>query len=144
MSLFQPDIDQEGGGPLTLILGFDIESDWRADLSRTWIAQWCIASPYKGSRRDRGVMTASGNVIRTPPDGMFTGSGSEDIMYQTQHDVIDHLEAISRGHKYTIVAVHQLNFDLRFLLDAIEQRFEQTNDRKASDGYNITDRKSVV
>lgn len=144
MSLFQPDIDQEGGGPLTLILGFDIESDWRSDLSRTWIAQWCIASPYRGSSRDRGVTLSSGNLIKTPPDGLFVGSGDEASMYQTQHDIVDHLEAISRGHKSTIVAVHNLNFDLRFLLNAIEQRFEQTDDRKASDGYNITYRNSKI
>lgn len=102
------------------ICGFDIESDWDTEHSRTWIAQWALATP----------------------DGVVTGVGDESSTYVTQCNVIDTLLSYKRD---MIVAVHNLNFDMRFLLLAIE-RFSPIVDNRHPDeyGYRFTYRNSKI
>jgi len=81
-----------------IICGFDTETDWNVECSKTWIAQWCLYTP----------------------DGPICGYGDEKNMYQTQQNVLNTILDLSKGVNNVIVAVHNLNFDGRFLLNAIE------------------------
>ena len=102
------------------ICGFDIESDWDPEHSRTWVAQWALATP----------------------EGVVTGRGDESNIYVTQCNIVDTLLSYKRD---MIVAVHNLNFDLRFLLMAIE-RFTPILDKHHPDeyGYSFTYRNSKI
>ena len=81
-----------------IICGFDTETDWNPDCTKTWIAQWCLYTP----------------------DKPICGYGEELSMYQTQQNVLNTILDLSKGVNNVIVAVHNLNFDGRFLLNAIE------------------------
>ena len=102
------------------ICGFDIESDWTPECDKTWVAQWALATP----------------------DGIVTGTGDESSIYATQCNIIDTLLGYKRD---MIVAVHNLNFDMRFLLLALE-RFTPMIDRDHPDeyGYSFVYRNSKI
>lgn len=128
----------------TLIVGFDIESDWNESETMVWIAQWAIATPLRPSLTDIGKPLPSGGRLRIPEDGIITGTGNSIHYYHTQCDILDTLECLLQGHSELIVTVHNLNFDFRFLLEAIEGRYEPLFDDTQEYGYRITYRNSKI
>lgn len=128
----------------TLIVGFDIESDWTPEETSVWIAQYAIATPLRPSATDIGKPMPDGRRLMIPADGIFTGRGALIDYYHTQCDVLDTFETLLQGYKTLIVTVHNLNFDFRFLLEAIESRYLALIDEKQESGYRITYRNSKI
>ena len=128
----------------TLIVGFDIESDWTPEETSVWIAQYAIATPLRPSATDIGKPMPDGRRLMIPADGVFTGRGTLIDYYHTQCEVLDTFETLLQGYKTLIVTVHNLNFDFRFLLEAIEARYEALLDEKQENGYRITYRNSKI
>ena len=127
-----------------LIVGFDIESDWAEDEGSVWIAQWAIATPLRPSIYDVGKPMPGGSRLRIPEDGIFTGTGNHLHYFHTQCEILDIFETLLQGHNELIVAVHNLNFDFRFLLEAVESRYEVLYDHTQEFGYQLTYRNSRI
>lgn len=83
-----------------IILGFDVETDWLPSEDTTWIAQWAIATKNK----------------------TVSGYANQKKMRVVPFEILQQMQRIttSNGYESAIVAVHNLNFDFRFLLFAIE------------------------
>lgn len=128
----------------TLIVGFDIESDWNSAHDKVWIAQWAVATPLRPYSGDIGKPFPGGGRLHTPGDGIFTGTGNLIRCYHTQNEILDTFECLLQGNQELIVAVHNLNFDFRFLLQAVEDRYEPLWTEDQEEGYRITYRNSRI
>lgn len=108
------------------ICGFDTETDWNADRTRAWIAQWSISTP----------------------DGTIHGRSSERLRRSVQLKILRRFNEISEAHGETLVAVHNLNFDARFLLQGVAAMYSKADCRDGradgNDAYQISYRNSRV